>query len=139
MDKASPAAVDRRVLLTAVGVFASGWALPIGGQAQAETAARRKPLRAYVGAFTTEDRKGHGGGVNVYHVDPASGIWTHEQLLEAVNPSFLAIDRAQRFLYSVHAGLDEVSAYAIDEQTAIQVVDGVVEVVSEGVWTAFDA
>ena len=28
-------------------------------------------------------------------------------------------------------------AYAIDEQTAIQVVDGVVEVVSEGEWTEF--
>jgi dipeptidase E len=30
-----------------------------------------------------------------------------------------------------------VPAYAIDEQTAIAVVDGVVEVVSEGIWTAF--
>ncbi|GAA4360673.1 Type 1 glutamine amidotransferase-like domain-containing protein [Angustibacter luteus] len=29
-------------------------------------------------------------------------------------------------------------AYAIDEQTAITVVDGAVEVVSEGQWTAFD-
>jgi 6-phosphogluconolactonase len=60
--------------------------------------------------------KGHGGGINVYRVDPASGAWTHEQLLEIVNPSFLTIDRAQRFLYSVHADLEEVSAYAIDKQ-----------------------
>jgi dipeptidase E len=30
-----------------------------------------------------------------------------------------------------------IPAYAIDEQTAITVVDGVVEVVSEGQWTAF--
>ena len=30
-----------------------------------------------------------------------------------------------------------VPAYAIDEQTAIQVVDGSVEVVSEGQWTKF--
>jgi dipeptidase E len=28
-------------------------------------------------------------------------------------------------------------AYAIDEQTAIKVVDGAVEVISEGNWTAF--
>ena len=34
------------------------------------------------------------------------------------------------------AGID-VPAYAIDEQTAIQVVDGSVEVVSEGEWTKF--
>ncbi|GLY02788.1 MULTISPECIES: Type 1 glutamine amidotransferase-like domain-containing protein [Actinoplanes] len=35
------------------------------------------------------------------------------------------------------AGLD-VASYAIDEQTAITVVDGVVEVVSEGEWIGFD-
>ena len=50
-------------------------------------------------------------------MDPASGVWSHEQLLEIVNPSFLALDRAQRFLYAVHSDLDEVSAYAIDKQT----------------------
>jgi len=32
-----------------------------------------------------------------------------------------------------------VPSYAIDEQTAISVVDGAVEVISEGAWTAFDA
>src|ERR1700746_2429487 len=37
-------------------------------------------------------------------------------LLEIVNPSFLTLDRAQRFIYSVRADLDEVSAYAIDKQ-----------------------
>jgi 6-phosphogluconolactonase len=67
-------------------------------------------------AFTTPERKGHGGGINVYRVDPKSGVWINEQLLEIVNPSFLTLDRAQRFLYSVHADLDEVSAYAIDKQ-----------------------
>jgi hypothetical protein len=54
---------------------------------------------------------------NVYRVDPTSGAWTKDQLLEVDNPSFLTVDRAQRFLYSVHADLDEVSAYAIDKQT----------------------
>jgi 6-phosphogluconolactonase (cycloisomerase 2 family) len=47
------------------------------------------------------ERKGHGGGINVYRMDPTSGAWTHEQLLEIVNPSFLTLDRAQLFLYSV--------------------------------------
>src|SRR5262249_40596619 len=56
------------------------------------------------------------GGINVYRVDPTSGAWSHEQLLEIANPSFLTLDRAQRFLYSVHADLEEVSAYAIDKQ-----------------------
>src|SRR6516225_1420914 len=77
---------------------------------------RETVLVAYVGAFTTPERKGHGGGINVYRVNPTSGAWTHEQLFEIANPSFLTLDPAQRFLYSVHADLDEVSAYAIDKQ-----------------------
>ncbi|MFG1925284.1 Type 1 glutamine amidotransferase-like domain-containing protein [Cryptosporangium sp. NPDC048952] len=32
-----------------------------------------------------------------------------------------------------------IPAYAIDEQTAIQVVDGTVEVISEGQWTKFES
>jgi hypothetical protein len=35
------------------------------------------------------------------------------------------------------AGLG-VPAYAVDDDTAIKVVDGTVEVVSEGSWTLFD-
>jgi 6-phosphogluconolactonase len=111
--------IDRRSVLRA------GAALAVGGSpvlraahAQAQTrAGRPSALFAYVGAFTTPERKGHGGGINVYRVDPASGVWTHVQLLEIVNPSFLTLDRAQRFLYSVHADLDEISAYAIDKQS----------------------
>ena len=106
-------------MLTAGAAFAAARsALSLAGRAEAgERADRPKTLIAYVGAFTTADRKGHGGGINVYRVDPASGVWVHEQLLEDVNPSFLALDRPQRFLYSVHAGLDEISAYAIEEQS----------------------
>ena len=92
-------------------------ALLRGGHAEAQPRANRTTaIFAYVGAFTTPERKGHGGGINVYRVDPTSGAWSHEQLLEIANPSFLTLDRAQRFLYSVHADLEEVSAYAIDKQ-----------------------
>jgi len=121
MDRASAAAdkrIDRRIVLKAgAALAATGPAVLHGGHAEAQPRANRaSALFAYVGAFTTPERKGHDGGINVYRVDPASGAWTHEQLLEVVNPSFLALDRAQRFLYSVHADLDEVSAYAIDKQ-----------------------
>ena len=119
MDKASTAAdkrIDRRTVLK-VGAAAFAAAGPtVLRSGHAEVPPRAPALVAYVGAFTTPNRKGHGGGINVYRVDPASGAWTHEQLLEIVNPSFLALDHAQRFLYSVHADLDEVSAYAIDKQ-----------------------
>ena len=121
MDKASTAAdkrIDRRIVLKAgAALAAAGAAVLRGGQAEAQPqAGRASAVFAYVGAFTTPERKGHGGGINVYRVDPASGAWTHEQLLEIVNPSFLTLDRAQRFLYSVHADVDEVSAYAIAKQ-----------------------
>jgi 6-phosphogluconolactonase len=122
MDNASTAAdkrIGRRIVLKAgAALAAAGPAVLRGGHAEAQPRANRATaLFAYVGAFTTPERKGHGGGINVYRVDPASGAWTHEQLLEIVNPSFLTLDRAQRFLYSVHADLEEVSAYAIDKQT----------------------
>jgi 6-phosphogluconolactonase len=111
--------IDRRVVLkAAAAITAAGPAVLRAGHAEAQPrAGGAAALFAYVGAFTTPERKGHGGGINVYRVDPASGTWSHEQLLEVVNPSFLALDRAQRFLYAVHADLDEVSAYAIDKQT----------------------
>jgi 6-phosphogluconolactonase len=121
MAKASPAAdecINRRIVLKAgAALAAAGPAVLSGEHAEAQPLANgATALFAYVGAFTTPERKGHGGGINVYRVDPTSGTWTHEQLLEIVNPSFLTLDRAQRFLYSVHADLEEVSAYAIDKQ-----------------------
>jgi 6-phosphogluconolactonase (cycloisomerase 2 family) len=116
-DSGKPS-IDRRIVLKAGAALATGGPVVLRrGHAQAQPRVNRvTALFAYVGAFTTPERKGHGGGINVYQVDPASGAWTHEQLLEIVNPSFLTLDRTQRFLYSVHADLDEVSAYAIDKQ-----------------------
>ena len=32
---------------------------------------------AYVGSFTTANRKARGNGINVYRVDPETGAWTH--------------------------------------------------------------
>src|SRR5215469_7246966 len=122
MYKASTAAdawIDRRTMLKAGAALAvAGPAVLRGGHASAQArASSPTAVFAYVGAFTTLERKGHGGGISVYRVDPTSGAWAHEQLLEIANPSFLTLDRAQRFLYSVHADLDEVSAYAIDKQS----------------------
>jgi 6-phosphogluconolactonase (cycloisomerase 2 family) len=121
MDKPSAAAdkrIDRRTVLKVAATFAAaGPAVLHAGHAEAQLPANRATaLFAYVGAFTTPERKGHGGGINVYRVDPASGAWTHEQLLEIANPSFLTLDQAQRFLYSVHADIEEVSAYVVDKQ-----------------------
>ena len=70
---------------------------------------------AYVGCYTTPERDGRGKGINVYRVDRRTGAFRHVQLLEGLeNPSFLAVDRTGRFLYSVHGDRSDVTAYAID-------------------------
>jgi 6-phosphogluconolactonase (cycloisomerase 2 family) len=75
-------------------------------------------LFAYVGCYTTPERNGQGKGINVYRVDPRSGAFRHVQLLDGLeNPSFLAIDKTGRFLYSVHGDRSDVTAYAIDSAT----------------------
>lgn len=75
---------------------------------------------AYVGCYTTSDRKGRGEGIGVYRVDSQSGEWTHVRVITDIpNPSFLALDPTQRFLYCVHGGnsFSAVSAFAVDTQT----------------------
>ena len=87
MAKASPAAdkrIDRRLVLKAGAALATASpTLLRGGFAEAQPRSNRAmALVPYVGAFTTPERRGHGGGINVYRVDPTSGAWAHEQLLE---------------------------------------------------------
>src|ERR1700743_1301275 len=73
-------------------------------------------LFAYVGCYTTPERHGQGKGSNVYRVDPRNGAFKHVQLLDGLeNPSFLAIDKAGRYLYSVHGDRSDVTAYSIDQ------------------------
>jgi len=73
---------------------------------------------AYVGSFTTKQRKARGDGIHVYRVDAATGAWAHHQHVgDLVNPSFLVLSRDQRFLYSVHGDSDYATAFALDPQT----------------------
>ena len=69
---------------------------------------------AYVGCRTTKERNARGKGISVYRVEP-SGEWKHVQLVgDLVNPSFLAMDRTQKYLYAIHGDFSEVSSFAID-------------------------
>jgi 6-phosphogluconolactonase len=75
---------------------------------------------AYVGCYTTPDRKGRGEGITVYRMDAATGAWEQAHLITGIdNPSFLTVDSRQRFLYCVHGGNNfrAVSAFAIDRET----------------------
>jgi 6-phosphogluconolactonase len=73
---------------------------------------------AYVGSFTTAQRKARGEGIHVYRADPATGAWTHvHHVGDLVNPSFLAVSPDQRFLYCVHGDADYATAFALDRET----------------------
>lgn len=70
---------------------------------------------AYVGSFTTANRKARGNGINVFRMDPATGAWTHVQHVgDLVNPSFLALSHDQRHLYAVHGDADYATSFSID-------------------------
>ena len=68
----------------------------------------------YVGTYTKPS--GHADGIYVYRMDQASGALTPLQTVAGVtNPSFLAIDPQQRYLYAVNElQTGGVSAFAID-------------------------
>jgi 6-phosphogluconolactonase len=77
-----------------------------------------RPKFAYVGCFTTEKRKAKGKGIALFSIDPASGKWTFVEACNALhNPSYICLDRAQRFMYSAHGDSSEACAYARDPQT----------------------
>ena len=102
MDKRSKPCggqVRRRIVLQSAAALTIGGPAVLGGRAGAQPRTNAPPGKAlfvYVGAFTMPERKGKGDGINVYRMDPSSGVWTHLQLVPNVgNPSFLALDREQ--------------------------------------------
>ena len=84
-----------------------------------ESIRKKENVYVYVGCRTTKERNAHGEGINVYRFDMINGTWIHVQLVKTKqeNPSFLALDRQQNYLYAVHGDFSEVSAYEIDKQT----------------------
>ena len=72
---------------------------------------------AYVGCRTSRERNAKGDGISVWRI-AADGAWSRIQLVsDLVNPSWLAFDRARRFLYTVHGDGSEASAFRIDPAT----------------------
>jgi 6-phosphogluconolactonase len=117
----TPDAIRRREFLGgAVGALA---AVAAGGCATMAVPGTRSQgqegtMFAYVGCYTTKQRNGHGEGIAVYRMDQASGEWAPVQVVrDLVNPSFLALGRGQRFLYSAHGDGEYATAFARDGQS----------------------
>jgi len=85
---------------------------------KAQTPAPRVPATfMYIGSYTSGAR-GHGEGITVYHRSGRADAWSRIQVVnELADPSFLAIDRLGRCLYSAHGDGTEVLAYRIDAAT----------------------
>ena len=72
----------------------------------------------YVGSYT-ESEAGSGVGISVFRFEAASGDLSPVQTVTGIaNPSFLALDSRQRYLYAVEElDVGGVSAYARDPET----------------------
>lgn len=74
-------------------------------------------LFAYVGCYTTPQRKARGRGISVFRVDRHTGSWKFIQLVPLLNPSFLAADKSGNFLCSIHGDSSEINSFSIDRET----------------------
>jgi 6-phosphogluconolactonase (cycloisomerase 2 family) len=111
MNQVTGAPGRRAILLAAPALLAAAPSQAAEKKPMSATA----PLFAYVGTFTSAQRKARGEGIGVFRVDAATGAWTHVQTLgEQVNPSFLHLSRDQRFLYAVHGDGEYATSYAVD-------------------------
>ena len=71
---------------------------------------------AYVGCRTTKKRNARGKGIKVFEIADTTGEWIERQCLKTEdNPSYLAFDKEEKYLYSVHGDLTSVSSYKINQ------------------------
>jgi 6-phosphogluconolactonase (cycloisomerase 2 family) len=122
--------VDRRQVLAAGALGAAGVILALSGIGLPGTAFAETPARfAYVGSYT-KDPPGGGNdnpvGLSVFRVDPRSGEFMLIQQVPSANPSFVALDPNQRFLYVINEIDDyqgqktgSAEAYSINPETGI--------------------
>jgi 6-phosphogluconolactonase len=107
----------REFLVGLAGVTAATASARRARAAAAPDAAAGPPTFMYVGSFTSKER-GRGEGLSVYRRGGESDPWALVQLLgDLADPSFLAIERQGRFLYSSHGDGTQASAYRIDPAT----------------------
>lgn len=70
---------------------------------------------AYVGCRTTRERNARGIGISLYQICPITAAWNLVDVFPTLdNPSFLALNRAQTHLYTVHGDGEHASSFRID-------------------------
>ena len=132
LRKSSQNRLSRRRFMAATTLAAAGAALPtatLPAAAQTPQSPAARPILAYVGTYSSpqgpEGSRGHGRGIYLYALDPASGaLALREVFANDDNPAWLALNPERTRLYSGNetntyrgAGSGSVSAYAIDRST----------------------
>jgi 6-phosphogluconolactonase (cycloisomerase 2 family) len=93
------------------------------------------PKFAYVGSYTTKERKGNGEGINVYQVDAATtfrfdaegGELKPLQVITTLPPAFtgnsttseIAVTPSGRFVYGSNRGHDSLAMFPVDSATGV--------------------
>ncbi|GJH17293.1 beta-propeller fold lactonase family protein [Caballeronia novacaledonica] len=73
---------------------------------------------AYVGCRTTRERNARGKGIALYKICARTAAWRFVDVFPtADNPSFLALNRAQTFLYTVHGDGEQASSFRVDPES----------------------
>jgi 6-phosphogluconolactonase (cycloisomerase 2 family) len=109
-------------ILASGGIGLLGRAAGAAGTAAAPvshpTISQGGQMFAYVGSRTTRERNARGDGISVFRVGLDNARLELIQVVrDLVNPSFLALDRAGRHLYTVHGDMSDISAFRIDAAT----------------------
>lgn len=114
----------RRFLKGVAGLGAAIPALAPAQQSHADSA--RHSIFAYVGSYSLpqgpDGSVGRGQGIYLFEMNPATGALVQRELFRRdTNPSFMALDRSRKYMYSVNwisnyqgTNSGSVSAYAVD-------------------------
>ena len=105
------------ILVGPLAAMAGGGCASMASPA-ASSDAKASARFAYVGGYTSPERKGHAEGLSVYRIDAGSGAWTLVQVVrDLVNPSWLTLDRQRRCIYAAHGDGGEATAFQIEAGT----------------------
>jgi hypothetical protein len=121
----------------AVGLMAAvatGGCAPMAGSPMS-LPGQSVPKFAYVGSYTTKERKGNGEGINVYQVDAATtfrfdaegGELKPLQVITTLPPAFtgnsttseIAVTPLGRFVYGSNRGHDSLAMFSVDSATGV--------------------
>lgn len=77
-------------------------------------------MYAYIGCRTTKHRNARGKGISLYEI--LEDRWELKKIFTSPleNPSYLCLDKKEKYLYAVHGDLNDISSFKIKDNGEIQ-------------------